>query len=378
MDEDVTDEQRLALDAAARFIEKACPLTRLRELARDDDSIEDEYRQQAAELGWYSLLVPEEHGGGALSDNGMVDAALVAYVRGRALQPDSFIGTNVVAYAIATAGSEAQRTTVLPELIAGRASAAWVINRDAGAVELDGAVSARIVGDEYSLTGCATFVQEVGDGGWLLVTASSDDGPTQFLLRTDTSGVTVKALDGLDITRRYAEVSLDDVRLAASAVVGAPGEAAALVGRQLAIACVLTAAESVGAMDADLSMTVAYAKDRIAFGRPIGSFQAIKHLLADTSLLLEMGKAVVASAARNVGQGEYGEESASIAKALVGDCGIDLAQNCFQVFGGIGYTWEHDQHLFLRRLTADAAIYGDPVWHRERLCLISGLDGESE
>ena len=114
----------------------------------------------------------------------------------------------------------------------------------------------------------------------------------------------------------------------------------------------LTVAESIGAMDHDFEVAVQYAKDRTAFGRPIGSFQAIKHLLADTSLLLETSKAMALAAARAVGTGQPDAgEVASMAKAFVGDCAIDLAQNCFQIFGGIGYTWEHDQHLYLRRLT---------------------------
>jgi len=127
-------------------------------------------------------------------------------------------------------------------------------------------------------------------------------------------------------------------------------------------------------MDHDFEMTLRYAKDRIAFGRPIGSFQAIKHLLADMSLALEMSKAIVVAAARSLGTDDgYGLEAASMAKAFVGDSGVELAQNCFQIFGGIGFTWEHDQHLYLRRLTTDAALFGDPVWHRERLCQLSGL-----
>ena len=121
-------------------------------------------------------------------------------------------------------------------------------------------------------------------------------------------------------------------------------------------------------------MALQYAKDRTAFGRPIGSFQAIKHLLADTSLLLEMSKAMVDAAARAVGTGSSDASAvASMAKAFVADSGVELAQNCFQVFGGIGFTWEHDQHLYLRRLTTDAALYGDPSWHRERPCRLGGL-----
>ncbi len=133
-------------------------------------------------------------------------------------------------------------------------------------------------------------------------------------------------------------------------------------------------AESIGAMDYDLQLAVQYSKDRTAFGRPIGSFQAMKHLLADTSLMLEMSIGLALAAAHAVGSGaDDAGTVASMAKAFVGDCGIDLAQNCFQVFGGIGYTWEHDQHLYLRRLTADAALFGDPAWHRERVCQLGGL-----
>jgi len=137
---------------------------------------------------------------------------------------------------------------------------------------------------------------------------------------------------------------------------------------------VLMAFEQVGGADRTLEMGRDYALDRIAFGRPIGSFQAIKHLLADTSLNLEMSKALALAAAEHVGAGDgYGLEAASIAKAFVGDCSVELAQNCFQVFGGIGFTWEHDQHLYLRRLTSDASLFGDAAWHRERLCQLAGV-----
>jgi alkylation response protein AidB-like acyl-CoA dehydrogenase len=127
-------------------------------------------------------------------------------------------------------------------------------------------------------------------------------------------------------------------------------------------------------MDELFRMTLEYAKARVAFGRSIGSFQAIKHLLADTSFLLEGSKAVAIAAARSVQAAKANaSELSGIAKAFVGESGITLAQNCFQVFGGIGFTWEHDQHLFLRRLTTDAALYGDASWHRERLCAGRGL-----
>jgi alkylation response protein AidB-like acyl-CoA dehydrogenase len=208
----------------------------------------------------------------------------------------------------------------------------------------------------------------------MLVTASSNGGPSQFLVPADSPGVTIRVLEGLDLTRRFCEVSFEGVDLPESAAVGEFGEAAGLVERQLQIACVLTVAESVGTMDHDLNLALQYSKDRTAFGRPIGSFQAIKHLLADTSLMLEMSKAMALAAAKAVGTSQPdGGAVASMAKAFAGDCGVELAQNCFQVFGGIGYTWEHDQHLYLRRITTDGSLYGDPAWHRERLCQLKGL-----
>jgi alkylation response protein AidB-like acyl-CoA dehydrogenase len=377
VDDDLNDDQQLLLEATTRFIEQTCPLARVRDRAYDDAAFADAYRRQAGELGWFSFVVPAELGGGSVSGHGVVDAALVAYRRGRHLQPGPFVGTNVVAYGLASEGDEEQRTKVLPSLMSGEASAAWAVAAPPRGVALDGVARATPTGQGYRLTGRATFVEDPGPDGWLLVVAATDDGPSQFLVPSSGPGRRTERLGSLDLSRRFVDVHFDGAEVAQSALVGGSGEAADLVAQQLALACVLTAAESVGAMDHEFAMTVQYARDRIAFGRPIGSFQGIKHPLADTSLNLEMSKAVALAAARHLAAGDaYRLEAASMAKAFVGDCGIDLAQTCFQVFGGIGFTWEHDQHLYLRRLTSDAALYGDPTWHRERLCQLAGVSEE--
>jgi alkylation response protein AidB-like acyl-CoA dehydrogenase len=374
VDDAISDDQRILIDASARLIADTYPLDRVRENAYADAAFAADYRRRAGEVGWYSLLVPESLGGGSVSWNGALDAALVAYHRGRQLQPGTFVGTNVVAHALATAGNDRQRESVLPALMSGEAAASWVVTDAPGAPVVDGVVAASRSGSGYRLSGSATFVEDPGPDGWFLLTAAGDDGPAQFLVRADDPAVVVERLDSLDITRRFVALSLDAVDVPETARVGKSGAAADLIASQLAIACLLTSAESVGAMDYELAITVQYAKDRIAFGRPIGSFQAVKHSLADTSLLLEMSKAMVRAAAQHVGDADgYGLEAASMAKAFVGDCGIDLAQSCFQTFGGIGFTWEHDQHLYLRRLTTDAALFGDPAWHRERLCQLAGI-----
>jgi alkylation response protein AidB-like acyl-CoA dehydrogenase len=221
------------------------------------------------------------------------------------------------------------------------------------------------------------LVQDAHSASWILVTATDGDGASQVLLEADRVGVHVVRRAGFDLSRQLSEVSFDDVEVSTADIVGSRGTAAAAVERQLDLAAVLTVAESVGAMDCLFELTVEYAKARTAFGRPIGSFQAVKHLLADTSLLLEESKAVAVGAAQAV-QRERANRSeiASMAKSFVAEAGVELAHNCWQVFGGIGYTWEHDFHLFLRRLTLDAVLYGDAAWHRERICRLHGL-GES-
>lgn len=374
MDTDVSEDQQALLDVSERFMSQSCPLATVRDAEARGGPFMASYRRQAAELGWYSMLVPDELGGGCISGNGVFDAALIAYKRGALLQPGSFVGTNVTAWAVATAGSDALRAEVLPGLVAGDRPASWAV-ASVGDRGLGGGVTAEPTGDGgLVLTGAKTAVQDVEPSSWLLVSCDTPAGTAQVVVAADAPGVTVSALNSLDLSRSFAEVSFASTPVAADAVIGAPGQIDDLLDRQLALAAVLTAAESVGAMNHEFEMTLEYAKDRIAFGRPIGSFQAIKHLLADTSLSVEMGKATVAAAARSLGADDgYGPQAASIAKALVGEAAIELAQNCFQVFGGIGYTWEHDQHLYLRRLTTDAGLYGDAAWHRERLCQLSGL-----
>lgn len=375
VDTDVTEDQRALLDVSERFMGQACPLTVVRDADQRNGDFLASYRRQAAELGWFSMLVPEDLGGGNISGNGVLDAALIAYKRGGLLQPGSYIGTNVVACAVAAAGSDELRQQVLGPLVAGEVSASWAVASAGANGSPDGGVTAEATAEGgLVLNGVKTAVQDVEPSSWLLVTAGSAAGPAQAVVAADAPGVTVTELDSLDISRRFAEVRFDNVAVAPSAVVGTPGAIGPLLDKQMALAAVLTAAESVGAMDHELNMTVEYAKDRIAFGRPIGSFQAVKHVLADMSLAVEMAKAVVGAAARSLGADDgYGVEASSIAKALVGESSIELAQNCFQVFGGIGYTWEHDQHLYLRRLTTDAGLYGDAAWHRERLCQLAGI-----
>jgi alkylation response protein AidB-like acyl-CoA dehydrogenase len=355
----LTDEQAMLVDASVRFMDVEVPMSVVRARADGTEPDADRYRRTAAELGWLGLLADDARGGGSASGNGVLDAALLAAERGARLQPGPFAGHAVVVDALSTAGTH---DAALAEMIGGEAWATWAFDPEG---------SCRLIssGDALRLDGTVAVVAEAALCGWLLATATGPDGPTQVLVRADAPGVGLHPLEGLDVSRSWARLELDGVGVAPVDLVGTPGAATqAAVAGQSQLAAVLTAAESVGAMHTDFHMALQYAKDRVAFGRPIGSFQALKHILADMSLSLEMSAGLVAAAATALGSGAAdGPELAHAAKAFVAEHGIELAHNSFQVFGGIGYTWEHDQHLFLRRLAADAECFGSPAWHRTRL-----------
>jgi alkylation response protein AidB-like acyl-CoA dehydrogenase len=218
------------------------------------------------------------------------------------------------------------------------------------------------------MSGTKTYVQDAGAADWILVTARTGDGLTQLLVPASASGVTVTPLVSLDMVRRFAHVTFDDVAVPASAVVGTPGDAGAEVERLLQTAIVVQNAETVGAVDRVFGFTLEYSMDRVSFGRPIGSYQAIKHRLADMKMELEACHGTATAAARAVQAGaSNAPELVSVAKAYIAERGPAIIQGCVQIHGGIGVTWEADLHLYLRRVTQNAALYGSVAQHRERL-----------
>ncbi len=371
----LTDDQELLRDTAVRFMEAACPLeTVRRHFDEGGTDLPPDYLRDAAELGWFSLLVPEEFGGGSISGDGLRDAAIVAEERGRRLQPGPFVAMNVVAGALARRGTSAQRDGILPAVMAGGSAAAWVANDATGAWAPGASITAAPRDGGFVLSGTSAVIQGASQAAWLLVVATGPDGLSQFLVAADLPGVVVHALDSHDITQRFGRVELNDVHVGPESLLGQSGQAAADVEQQLVEALVLSVAETLGALAGLFEMTRQYAIDRIAFGRPIGSYQGIKYQLADMSLSIEAAHAISAAATKAVqgGQADAGEV-ASMAKAWLGDIGIEVAQGCFQIFAGIGYTWEHDLHLFLRRITMNGLLFGQSEWHRERICSIQGL-----
>lgn len=367
MDLELTDDQQLFAQTTARFIETELPITKTRELHVDPRGYDEKWLRRSAELGWFAMLVPEEHGGGSVSGNGVLDAAIVAELLGRFVQPGPFIPMNVVAETIAAHGTSEQQA-LLPGIASGETVVTWAPFAVGGAWDAGAGVTATRSGDGVLLGGVRGFVQDAQTADHLLVTATLDGAPVQVLVAA--ADAAIEPLTCLDLTRRLATVNVD----------GTPGTIVpgADLDRQLAVAVALCSAETVGALDAMFSMTVQYAKDRIAFGRPIGSFQSIKHVLADLGLWVEACKAMAVDVARAVdGRRADVDEVVSIAASFIGEHATEIAQQCLQVHGGIGYTWEHDLHLLMRRTRTNSALYGEPTWHRERICTLYGL-GEGE
>jgi alkylation response protein AidB-like acyl-CoA dehydrogenase len=368
VDLDLTDDQDLFLDTTRKFLTASWPVSAVRRLIDDPVGFDRDVWATGAELGWTSLLVPEAHGGGTISGQGVADLAIVAEELGRFVFAGPVLPANVVAFSLARWGSDDLAKMHLPALAAGTEMAAWATaegNDRWGADDV--ALTATPSGDGYRLDGLKSPVQDAHVADQLLVTARTPGGITQFLLPAATAGLTIIPLKGLDLARRFAQVTFAGVQVPSSAVVGAVDQAADAVEKQLALAVTLQCCETVGTTDRAFEMTLSYVKDRKAFGRPIGSYQALKHRLADMLLWLESSKAAAAAAAQAVEFDINASQAASLAKAYIGDRCPVIVRECLQMHGGIGFTWEHDLHFFMRRVDSNAAIYGTPDYHRDRL-----------
>jgi alkylation response protein AidB-like acyl-CoA dehydrogenase len=362
---EVSADQEFFRDTTGRFLEQEVPVGEVRRLRDDPAGYDDKYWRRGAELGWTSLLVSEDAGGGTISGEGVVDLTLIAHEFGRHAAPGPLLPTNVVASAL----SAASHQLVVADLLAGTAVASWCYAEPRPADRLGNVdLTVRADGSDVVLDGVKRPVESAAQAAHLLVTGRTGAGLTQVLVPTDTPGVSIDPLQTMDLTRRFSTVRLDGVRLPATAVVGELGGADDQVERQLQLALVISAAETVGAMQAAFDMTVAWAHDRYSFGRPLASYQALKHRFADMKTWLEASHAIADSAAAAVQSGSPDAQIlVSSAKAYLGHYGTELLQDCVQLHGGIGVTFEHDLHLYVRRGVVNRALYGTPSEHHQRI-----------
>jgi alkylation response protein AidB-like acyl-CoA dehydrogenase len=370
----LSEDQQFFRETTDRFLTEQVPPDTLRGLRYDPIGYDPAYWRRGAELGWTSLLVSEEHGGGTISDSGLADAGLVAYEFGRHAAPGPLAVVNVVAAALSEHDAAPD---VLAGLLSGEAIATWCAP-PFGSTRWQPTVEASRSGTDVVLRGDAQIVESAGHADHLLVTCrdQSGTGVTQVLVPTTTPGVTTTPMQTVDLTRRFAIVTFDEAKVPASGVVGIAGEARAQVHHQFEQLIVLLNAESVGAMQTAFDMTVEWAFDRYSFGRPLASYQALKHRFADMYMWLQASHASSDTACAAVAHGDPdAAELVSAAKAYIGEYGAELVQDCTQMHGGIGVTFEHDLHLFLRRVTVNRALAGTPADHHER---IAGFVGARE
>jgi alkylation response protein AidB-like acyl-CoA dehydrogenase len=370
---DLSDDQQFFQETVRRFVETETPIVVVRELYEHADGFDASWWRSAAELGWTSFLIPEANGGGSVSGETVVDLAIVAEEMGRVLAPGPLLSTNVVAVTIGRCGTDAQQE-LLAGVLAGETVLAWAF------CEVGGDWTGTTVGleavasdDGFVLNGAKVAVEAAGVAHHILVTARVNGQLTQFLVDADTPGVDIVAVDSLDLGKRFAMVEFADVAVGSDAVIGEVGGAAGDVERQRLVAIALQTAETCGAMARVFEFTVEYAFDRHSFGRPLASYQELKHRFADMKMWLEASHAICDAAADSLSGDEDATGIVEAAAAYVGEHSVELMQDCVQIHGGIGVTWEHDIHLYLRRATANRALYGTPYGSRQRLAAAAGL-----
>ncbi|NKQ51493.1 acyl-CoA/acyl-ACP dehydrogenase [Amycolatopsis sp. K13G38] len=363
MNLDLSPDQRLFQSTTREFLHDTTPISRIRELAETGTGFDREWWRQAAGLGWTSMLVPEHLGGGSISGAPMTDLAIVAGELGRACAPGALTTTSAVLTGLVRAGF----TDAVSAIVEGESLAAWAFCEPGRGLDRFGA-TATPDGAGFRLSGGVDRVESGDQADVFLVTARGPDGLVQLLVPADAPGVTVTPVWTLDLVRRTAHVDFADVAVEPASVVQRGTDAADAFEAQLLVAAALASAEMAGALERTMEFTVRWMFDRYTFGRPLASYQALKHRMADNKTWLEACHATANAAARLLDEDPSAAvEAVSAAKSYIGAKAPAVIQDCVQMHGGIGVTWEHDIHLFLRRVTLYRALYGTPEEHRRRI-----------
>jgi alkylation response protein AidB-like acyl-CoA dehydrogenase len=357
---DLTDEQQAIKSTAHDFLAARYKSERIRELTESKHGFEQSDWEEMAELGWPGLALPEEWGGQGL---GIVDLAVLFEEMGYALAPSPLFSNTIVGLALSRCGSDEQRERFLRPLAAGElrgTPALW----DAGSTAAPGefTIEARAYGDGIVLDGEKVLVMDAAAADLLMVATA--DGH-RHLVERDAPGVSITPATSIDLTRRLYSVRFDSVKVAGENTMPAEEAEYFPIFHRL---CVALAAESTGVAQRTMEMAVSYAKDRQQFDRPIGSYQAVSHRCAQMLLETENARSAVYGAAWAAdAEPESLPLAASMAKAYASDAGWRVPDASIQVHGGIGFTWEHDLHFFLKRGRANGSMFGDAKWHRERV-----------
>jgi alkylation response protein AidB-like acyl-CoA dehydrogenase len=363
-----SEEQEMLRRSTRDFLAKECGSKVVRKLMEQPDAYDPALWKKMAALGWTSLGIPEQYGGAGT----FLDLIVVLEECGRALLPGPFFATMGLAVpALIEAGTEAQKKEALGAIAEGKARATLAFTEpsgrwDASAVTL----AAKPAAGGWRLDGVKQFVPDAEGADYMVVAARTrgegEEGISLFLVKGQPKGMTVTQLQTLDMTRRWCEVRFDGVELDANALMGAQHKGWTPLKRALEWGTAGLCAEMVGGTQKVLEDSTEYAKTRHQFGKPIGIYQAVSHRLADMLVLSESGRSATYYAAWTV-EADAPDRSlaSSMAKAYVSDAYRKVAGDGIQVHGGIGFTWEHDMHLYFKRAKASEVTLGDATYHRE-------------
>ena len=358
-------EQTLFASTNEAFLRKELPLAKIRELHASGTAFEPGWWRRAAELGWSGLLVPEVFGGGSVSGDGLADLVMLAEQIGKTVAPGPLYPVSVVLAGLVDSVEPAAHAATIESLVAGDAVASWAVYEPGtGWAPGNPALTATRTDRGYRIDGVKDRVEAGAQSDLLLVVARCDGELTQLLVPTNAPGVRVEAQESVDLVKQFARVHFDGVQVEHAAVVDGAGGTDALIDRQSQIAQLLQCAEVVGILQTVFDFTVRWALDRHTFGRPLASYQVLKHRFADMLMWLEACRATTAAAVADVAaRSPQAGLSTSIAKSYVGETSTQIVQDCVQLHGGIGVTWEHDLHLYLRRVVLYRSMFGTPEEH---------------
>ncbi len=374
MDFAFSDEQEMLRASAREFLARECPSSYVRRVMETEDAWDGTMWERMAGMGWTGLGIPERLGGAG----GFLDLVVILEETGRALLPGPYFSTMGLALPVLLEAGGDVAEEAMSEIAAGRARATLALTEPSGRWDAGGvALAARRSAGTWRLDGVKLFVPDAAVADHVVVAARSggagEEGITLFLVSGRPPGMTVAPLEGLDLTRRWYEVRFEGVELPEERVLGEVDRGWGPLARALEWAAAGLCAEMVGGSQRVLEMSVEYAKTRHQFGKPIGIYQAVSHKLADMLLETESARSATYYAAWAVDADAPDRSLAvSMAKAYTSDAYRRATGNGIQVHGGIGFTWEHDLHLYFRRAKAAEVMLGDATYHRELVA--SALD----
>ncbi len=374
MDLGLNETQQMLRTSAREFLETECPTSYVRDMERDERGYTPQLWDKLAGLGWLGLVVPEEYGGIGL---GFVELAVVLEEMGRVLMPGPYFSTVVMAgMTVADAGSEEQRREYLSGIASGRLIMTLALTEPNGRWDAEGVqTTARKSGNGYVLDGTKLYVPNANVSDYVIVAARTGQDESDislFVMPSSAEGLTVTALDTL-ASDKQSELILNNVYVPGSALLGEFDGGWKTMERTLAWGAVAKCAEMLGGAQQTLDMTVAYARQRIQFGRAIGSFQAIQHHVADMAADVEGCRYTTYQAAWTLAEGLPAEREVAMAKAWVSDAYHRVCMTAHQCHGAVGFTKEHDLQLYSRRSKAAELMFGDAEFHMEAVASAVGL-----